>query len=270
MREALTAAFFVAILILSGCAGSGSKALPSKASSTTAAPATVTQDTGGIEGVVRGEDTLPISGVEVGLIKGDGSSKTDAGGRFSFSGLVTGAHQLAFQRLGYESASRKVDVVAGEVSHVNVTLVVIAIVEPYPEVLPFEAYFHAVVGPSNFATSAVNVPDCDKCTWFFNVTADTVSLVSEILFKPGVSNPQGDTVYYAIYDKDTKLKGNGFWTSGSKVQIDRPGKWSESRETLHQENACDVWPCVDMKLHGYITLFHVAPPPEDYTALPKA
>jgi hypothetical protein len=118
-------------MALSGCAGSNDSSSARGVVVPSAAPAEFDATTGGIEGQVVDDQFLPIVGATVGILQLSVTTQTDAAGRFSFSKIEPGAYDLAAGLVGYDSYLTKVTVVAGEVRRVDITLVPLAITEPY-------------------------------------------------------------------------------------------------------------------------------------------
>lgn len=257
-------------LVLSGCSGA---AEPAKApTSAPAAPATVTADTGGVEGLVVDDEAAPVSGAEVAQTQANLVTSTDAAGKFSFSDLAPGTYSLVAQRLGYESMARKVEVKAGEITEVTATLVPLAIVEPYTETLIFNGYIRFGNAFLDIVTSLFGLPGCEKCIHYWNATADVQSIVFEVDFKPTVPNPSGTTVLYTQIWDETGTKTtyvNEDWPPRNKRQLDK--KWPEEGEKFRQYLFCDaLYVCAEQRYTEYVSLFHNAMPGETFTAFPPS
>lgn len=131
---------------VSGQAG-GSKSQPDDAPRA-ADPATFGESTGAVQGLVVDDAINPIAGAVVGLTETDASTTTDAGGRFSFSQLEPGTYTVLANALGYSAVARTVDVVAGELAEVQLTLEALAVVEPYHVVQTFAGLIECAWGVS--------------------------------------------------------------------------------------------------------------------------
>lgn len=100
-----------------------------------APPAEFDEGTGALSGRVINEEGLPIAGATAALQEIQAQSVADVQGLFTFSTLAPGEYTLFVQQLGYESTARRVTVVAGDITHVNLQLVAVAIDEPYYETI---------------------------------------------------------------------------------------------------------------------------------------
>lgn len=121
----------VAVLV-AGCAAED--ATTPATATTRSAEATVTRDTGAVEGLVKDPDASPLAGAGVALEKDilRLQTNTSVDGRFVFSGLVAGEYTLFVQKLGYDSHASKVNVTAGEVSSADVVLVPFKVGPDFP------------------------------------------------------------------------------------------------------------------------------------------
>ena len=151
-------------LVVSGCAGeSGSVAQDSE----TVAPSDLDQpkgaETGSIRGVVVNDEAQPVAKAQAALLDVPGETfetLTDEAGAFAFAEVPPGSHRLAVSALGYEAASRQVEVRAGETTDgVRLVLKSIAI----------ETSTHKTEQVSGFvgcsATIATSVPQQPAVTW---------------------------------------------------------------------------------------------------------
>ena len=256
-------------MLVAGCADSGTKAQPAPTSSN-AAPATVTADTGGIDGSVVDEELMPIAGVDVAILKSNLTAKTDAQGKFSFSQLEPGSYDIVAQKLGYETSSRKADVVAGEITNVKIALSAFAIIESYAEPLIMNGYIvlsNALLGA---AEGDAGVPaGCEKCHFKWNASSDVVAMVLEVAYKPTLSVPPSMKLYTQVYPSDRASGSpvvNEEWDSGHKEQLE-----IKKASPYYQYLGCGLTSfCYDQRFTEYVTLFHGAPPEEDFTALPPS
>lgn len=137
----------VLMAAFSGCVGSDAAQTGSTAMSP-APPAEADQNSGGVEGVVTDDQISPIPGAQVGFTDvPDLLSVTDDAGRFSISRIPPGTHTLVAQKLGFEAAAKKVDVVAGEVvTGLQIVITPLAVEEAYPETLTHKGIIKNGVG----------------------------------------------------------------------------------------------------------------------------
>jgi hypothetical protein len=152
-------------MAFAGCVGDDSQP-PGAEPSVAAGPADYDESTGGIDGYVTDEELAPIAGALVGILGlPDAEATTDASGRFALSNVPPGVHSLATQKLGYESSTQKVEVASGQSSEVKITLVVLAVEEPYPETIIFNGIIENGVGVVRTATcTSCPVDDNNKKT----------------------------------------------------------------------------------------------------------
>ncbi|HEU4454612.1 MAG TPA: DUF2012 domain-containing protein [Longimicrobium sp.] len=87
-----------------------------------ASPAAAQSAAAGLVITVRGSDGFPLPNARVTLDGSDARARTERDGRFQMSGLEAGSHVLNVTALGYQRARMDVDLVAGEVSRMAVTL----------------------------------------------------------------------------------------------------------------------------------------------------
>ena len=127
----LVATLFLGVAV-AGCVGEGTaQELPPPS---VAPPPQVDVDTGAVEGLVHDDSLLPLDNAQIALGGTELTALSDAEGRFTFSNVVPGDHQLFVARLGFDSVAKRVNVVAGEVTTVDVTLTAIPITEPWSTV----------------------------------------------------------------------------------------------------------------------------------------
>ncbi len=138
---ACSAVLLLLSLGLSGCVGGdgpGPQATPS---------VDPEGDTGGVQGVVVDDSSLPIEGVEVAALDREAvTTRTDDQGRFQLSGLDPGTVRLAAQKLGYTSIVQNVNVVAGDVVELQLTLAAVAVAQ--------DGYVETAIGDGYFACGA--------------------------------------------------------------------------------------------------------------------
>ncbi|HLE48163.1 MAG TPA: carboxypeptidase-like regulatory domain-containing protein [Candidatus Thermoplasmatota archaeon] len=155
------------IVAIAGCSGSSAKsAEPTPV--TTAPPATVTPEFGSIEGLVTDEEMVPIEGVDVAIVDPEQKTKTDATGKFVFNELPGAKYKIVLQKLGYEASAKAVDVIAGEISQVTVTMKVLEVGnELFIQAFTFEGFLQCSVN-MNYATNpceTVSGPNKDRYTF---------------------------------------------------------------------------------------------------------
>jgi hypothetical protein len=127
------AGWSVAFLVLAGCVGQGGVEQSAGTSSApnVASPATYTEETGAIEGVVTDDSLAPIAGAELVLSVLGTAAVSDPEGRFGFSEVTPGRVVLTAAKAGYQSWAHAVDVLPGSRVHVAISLVAAPVDEPY-------------------------------------------------------------------------------------------------------------------------------------------
>lgn len=127
-------------VVLAGCLGGGE---PSDVDTPPdpSGPAGFDDETGGIEGFVVDEESQPVADAQVGILQLDLETATDENGRFAFDNVPPGKQAVVVQKLGYESVSRVVDVVAGQSSEIQLAITAIVVHTPYYESIPKEGLF---------------------------------------------------------------------------------------------------------------------------------
>lgn len=274
----------VLIIALAGCvSGSDSPKSTSVApSSEPAAAPSPTVEMGSISGLLVDEEALPKSDVRILLRPGENTTRTDAGGRFTFNDLAPGAYELHVSILGYETVAKKVEVAAGEITEITITLVALVVVVPYETPFTFTGHITAGQAFADIITGGLGLPGCDKCNQNFTAPADVLAVVLELDFSPTVANPAGKTVLgYQIHDPGTTLDATdektyfrvGEWGPGDRVQLNREDfshLWPDEGNDFLMVHYCSAtWVCAEQTFTVYGTFFHNSMPPANFTALPE-
>lgn len=97
---------------------------------------------GDIVGVVTdaANGTQPLSGVQVSIIPNGGSTSTGSDGKFSFPKLEAGEYKIQFIKEGYETNTKSVTVIPGQVSNADIQLTAVkqdALIQISPTTLNF-------------------------------------------------------------------------------------------------------------------------------------
>lgn len=97
---------------------------------------------GDIVGVVTdaANGTQPLSGVQVSILPNGGSTSTGSDGKFSFPKLEAGEYKIQFIKEGYETNTKSVTVVPGQVSNADIQLTAVkqdALIQISPSTLNF-------------------------------------------------------------------------------------------------------------------------------------
>lgn len=84
--------------------------------------------------------TQPLSGVQVSILPNGASTSTGSDGKFSFPKLEAGEYKIQFMKEGYETNSKSVTVVPGQVSNTDIQLTAVkqdALIQITPSTLNF-------------------------------------------------------------------------------------------------------------------------------------
>lgn len=278
-RHALAVAVLV---VLSGCAGADPKL--AGVASTTAPPPVATVETGSVSGLIVSEEELPLSGVDVVLQDMKNITKTDTSGAFVFNGLEPRTYTLLVSGLGYESAARTVDVLAGEVATVRVELKVLVLKpEPYVVMTPFEGMVQCAFNPEYSIQPCGNVAAEDKDQFLITTepTMPLEELVLELVWTPTMAGTgasmelsfcdahpdrQADVLCFEnnFYEYQTTPSPNVMRLDG--VPIDTYNEWLVAAGSGYQEPTI----AFQQRFTVYVTLCMVESCPEDYSAVPTA
>jgi hypothetical protein len=148
-------------VVFSGCVASDAKVANDPADPAVAPPPSDTE--GQIRGTVTDDALTPIAGAQIGILNSDPQVvvTTNAAGQFTLVGLVPGTYAVAAQSLGHESATRSVEVLAGQVTDISFVLTEVAV--------RGEARYQTLIGQGYFACGAYLVVtswgNLDVCVW---------------------------------------------------------------------------------------------------------
>lgn len=179
------------VLILSGCVSAESSQKKEQSEPAPAPPAAPTTDAGSIQGAVTDDALQPVANAQLLLQEAEMTAVTDAAGAFTFNGVAPGSYSLFAAALGYESASKRVEVKAGEVAQVSFALAPLPVVEPYRELFHFRGFFGCswrvvvATGPCFFPGPDVNpalFPQQNRA-FFYNVWPNWRTLQGELVWK---------------------------------------------------------------------------------------
>lgn len=189
----------------------------------------VTDDTGGIRGVVIDQAILPVAGATVRITSAELETTTDEEGLFTFEGLDPGTYFLDVSKPLYSRAQTSVDVVAGvaEPDLVKVHITKLIDGTPYVETHQFEGFYEC-------AFALVFITDqCDMA----------VRTVHDAGVDPVPRQIQNNinTAYFTWSDSILSIVQEGFWNEDST-----PRMWMMVDSTPI-DNGCD---CSD---HTYVS-----------------
>lgn len=127
------------LVAFAGCTGGGGgKELPPQ---TSAAEPTVDADSGAVHGFVTDDQVAAVKGAGIAITALGLATTTDDNGEFTLNDVPPGLHDLFVSRIGYESKGQRVEVAAAEVTEVRISLLPIAVAEPFHDSIPFSGQF---------------------------------------------------------------------------------------------------------------------------------
>lgn len=150
-------------VVFSGCVASDASGQPKTDSVDPSVVAPPSDSEGQIRGTITDDSLAPIAGAQIGILNSDPQVvvTTNAAGQFAMVGLLPGTYAVAAQSLGHESATRSVEVVAGEATEVNFVLTPVAVAS--------EARYQTLIGEGYFACGAYLVVtswgNLHACVW---------------------------------------------------------------------------------------------------------
>ncbi|MBI2078409.1 MAG: carboxypeptidase regulatory-like domain-containing protein [Euryarchaeota archaeon] len=280
MRGVLGVGLVLLSLVVAGCSGGslGSTAV----SSDPAPPPTVTAEKGSISGSVTDEELQPIAGADVGLSKGaDRVTKTDASGKFTFNELDPGAYAVFVQKLGFESASKGVTVVAGEVADATFSLVGVEVIEPRHESVSKNgrigcSYYTPVPlsGFWSYCPSQVMVWEHEPCLDFTVTEGNTWRLAEMVWTGTGATAPENLWLGEYNNERTNWAPGYGQGPSPLAIKSDFERKFKDGVSTprwcafIGSDTGANL--AIDQAFTIYFTAFyHMEGIPEGFSALPK-
>ena len=269
----------VGALLLAGCAAS--EGGTTGVTTTSAAPPSVSAETGSIQGSVLSEDQLPIVGAEVAIIETKASTKTDDTGKFVFNDLVPGTYKVIAQRLGYSSAARSVEVKAQEILELKLTLAAIAVNDdPVRELKIFDGMVQCSVSVFTPINPCGGVTGEDKDSWIFNIDRNLTFKegVFELVWKATGPGDVGKEMELEVCDDLNREYLCTFggttsdyykWADGPSPQVLHLTDMPKTKNTFltGAGAAFEKPPLVQQKFTIYMTLCYIEECGEDYTAL---
>lgn len=117
--------------VFAGCIGGDDVAPEEDTVPDRAEEATVTATTGSVRGTVSTDLFEPLGGAQVAIIETAQETKVAKGGDFTFNDVEPGFYTLFVVALGYESATRGIDVKAGEITQITLQLTPLVADDPW-------------------------------------------------------------------------------------------------------------------------------------------
>ncbi len=194
MRTTLAILLLLLSLIAAGCIDNPPASAATAPGQAAMATLEASED-GAINVLVTDDSFAPIAGAGVGILESSLQATTDAAGRVRLSGLPAGLYTVAAQQLGFSSATRRVDLAAGDTVDVAFQLTPITIIDAYHETYIFEGFITCgagliqvrlitVCGRTGTGTPAgdVNVDPNHKDEYKHPVQPGIVGLVGELVW----------------------------------------------------------------------------------------
>lgn len=271
-------------VVLSGCAGEAEKA--STSSTVPFAPTAVADEaTGAVSGRVTDDELRPIASAVVGAVEQKLQTKTDARGNFTLNGLAPGKHRIVVSALGFEAGQRVVEVVAGEVEHVQITLATLVdVTTPYNRTQLRVAQMHVswvylthALWAQGVNNSQYNSLICDPCKFVVYLEKNPEAVMHETLFKAGIMNPAVNNQVYLWYAKDAKEDlGTSVYSGYAKHRssfhwLDSAVKAIKGRDNIHLLVQGDLLSVnYEIRVEIYTSFAYRGPFDDGFTALPPA
>lgn len=172
--------------------------------------ATVTEDTGGIEGLVTNPAVEPIPDAELTLVEIGATTTTADDGSYAFSELEPASYALEVNASGYKGTRETVDVSAGEIATVDLVLSQERSTDGFTQTLELNGFFEcgfaagydasAAPPPANSSSGLISYPVCaqvnsatgnstnDRFEHYFASEANLQTLVAETMWEPGAGS----------------------------------------------------------------------------------
>lgn len=294
---------FLAALLLTATALAGCSGGDAGGADATGPPAD-DQTTGTVEGIVVDAELLNVAGAAVAIPPAGVETTTGDDGRFLLEGVSAGSHTLFVNKLGYEAETKRIDVVAGQTTEVEVTLTAIAVQDPYADVVPFAGYFECSMAAADvlwtgcgYVAHGTVFPD-DVTTGFYTKESGGQQILHELTWE-STSLATGKNLDFSVISQDRdgcQWYANHFGPSPLSILVDVGEKFSNP-ESPYPTGGCgdnvvdeedtalgvlvlssptyanDVALAgltIQQSFEGYVTVFYHQDMPAGYSALPDA
>lgn len=229
--NAATTLVVLGALLLAGCAAGGTGSDVGSPADGPSGPGAAPGDaTGVVRGLVVDDVFSPLDGASVGITELDLLRATNGEGFFEFGDVAPGTYTVAAQKLGYSSAAKRVEVVAGQVTEVNLALAVVEIVEPFVDVKNWEGFIECQIGTAAVLANCVPIqnilnqndlpnPTNTEQIGFFLVEEprnETIGGLYELLWEKATAYT-ADELFLSIEPENTGLGGGYESDSGPSV-----------------------------------------------------
>lgn len=172
--------------------------------------AQVTEDTGGIQGVVTDPAIQPIEGATITIQELSQSTETADDGSFAFSELPPGTYTLKLEAEGFLSTERDVDVTANEVQTTDIVLTNRPSLTPYSQQVEFKGFVECSVATPAVLVAVCAIPNSllefvvgenstatnDKFLFTFPIEEDPWQMISEVQWD--ANQPLGESLSMSV------------------------------------------------------------------------
>lgn len=275
MRPFLLAA---ATFVVAGCLGGPSEDV---AAGPRAAPAEWGLDEahGVILGQILDDESWPLIGAKVRLEETGAEAVSGPDGGFVFPQVRAGTVRIASAMDGHLSVQKTAEVVAGQVTDVEIVLPKLPTDHPYHETVVHAGFISFGNWVIDVAGPAMGIDAlCERCIMEFWTRPFAHAIALEPLFDGAFTKPVGEaTMGFGLYDADAAdatqgaegVYASGWWTSGDRVPVEQA--WPDDEVRMYLYNGCDAtWVCTEQRFEVYVTVFYHGPMPDDFSALPDA
>lgn len=226
---------------------------------------------GSISGVVVDEAIRPLAGATISINGITEPVSTDEDGLFIVTDLEPGLYIMMASLADYLPIQTTAEVVAGETAKIRIVLAFDPTPKPYHTTLQFEWYDEVGQGLVDFAWDlflrGTGVPMlCDRCYFPFTSDGAVEEFIIEATWEDSIPDPLKETEYY--WSLDNLGEGGGyesdyFYNPGrASVGDNRFGNSTEFALTLASE---EEWVTFQQTAHIFVTLFYLAPAPENWS-----
>ncbi len=298
VHTTLLTGLLLTVTALAGCSG-GDAGDPAATG-----PAPDDGTTGTIEGLVIDAELIHVAGAAVAILDGGHETSTGEDGRFVLSGVPAGSQTLHINKLGYEAATNRVAVVAGQTTEVEVTLTAIAVQDPYSDVVPFAGYFECSMAAADvlwtgcgYIAHSTIFPD-DVTTGLYTKESGGQHLLHELTWE-STSLATGKNLDFSVISQDRdgcQWYANHFGPSPLSILVTVGEKFTNP-ESPYPTGGCGddvvddedtalgvlvlssptyaadvalVGVTVQQSFEGYVSVFYHQGMPAGYSALPDA
>lgn len=269
------------IVLLAGCLSDGTSAAVSSSSAAVAPEPTADAETGSILGLVTDDEITPIGGAIVYSITDAKVLVTsDANGRFTLNDLAPARLELQFQAVGYHSATRTFQVIAGEILEASIVLQRIPTKVGYAETWQHAGQFNASVG-----TPALS-PRVGQFTFSRAIQEDLRSTVTSADWDagaPGTANRMRLLVNLWGKQQLEKIGPKPLVARIDSFNVSDPTR-SQLQHDILVPTTCDalspttcvpvapfiVDPWIAQRFTLYVTAFYWEPAPAEFSNLPPS